>query len=518
MRKVYYSCKPQWGFQDLSIIKELNFLSGHHSQCVLKIFCTLSSYKPLGEKFPDFVNGTLVPYWKDLIITGIPKEVKYAVRCICSHIRERDESLLVGVLEEFVASMSGSELYLAGLISLGYFGTYLSDKFSKSWLLKLFNVSKNALDKLIFQDSESLTPDDDPWHQKTDLPYDIRCKVEALKAITRFVIRLNNKSLTNTVMDVLKKIIQGNGAYSETDKLTVSAKAWLRLTCGCCFLKLCDAKRIYDHIPRKAFFQMAKLMKDESPVVRRRFVTKLSKKLRQWKKQKFGLPSVFISYFALCALEKNYTLKSEMENELNQLYTGISQMHHQLPQVFPDFCVHVAVELLALLVYDTIDSIKSVEQVYSCLEFLFKALFETKNRIFVHFSTDYFSGVFDNIRECKNIVEPENDVLNKKMWAVCEIGKFFLSTVPFKLNNKAISPASRVDPSYILYCSIDNTNIKHLPKNVDKYLMESLIKRKVIVGAKTKVLLDEEETEYEESTSDEEQVHYNFHFCYNYLD
>lgn len=59
------------------------------------------------------------------------------------------------------------------------------------------------------------------------------------------------------------------------------------------------------------------LLQDESEFVRRMFVEKLHERLMQWKQQKFGLPSAFISYFVLAGLEQDEDVKSSMLHALN---------------------------------------------------------------------------------------------------------------------------------------------------------------------------------------------------------
>ena len=59
------------------------------------------------------------------------------------------------------------------------------------------------------------------------------------------------------------------------------------------------------------------LLLDESEFVRRMFVEKLRKRLMQWKQQKYGLSSTFISYFVLAGLEKNEDIKSSMLHALD---------------------------------------------------------------------------------------------------------------------------------------------------------------------------------------------------------
>jgi hypothetical protein len=59
------------------------------------------------------------------------------------------------------------------------------------------------------------------------------------------------------------------------------------------------------------------LLQDESEFVRHRFVEKLCDRLMQWKQQRYGLPSTFISYFVLAGLEQDEEMKSCMSRGLN---------------------------------------------------------------------------------------------------------------------------------------------------------------------------------------------------------
>jgi hypothetical protein len=59
------------------------------------------------------------------------------------------------------------------------------------------------------------------------------------------------------------------------------------------------------------------LLQDESEFVRRLFVEKLHERLMQWEKQRYGLPSTFISYFVLAGMEQDEDVKSCMLRALN---------------------------------------------------------------------------------------------------------------------------------------------------------------------------------------------------------
>lgn len=52
------------------------------------------------------------------------------------------------------------------------------------------------------------------------------------------------------------------------------------------------------------------LLQDESEFVCHGFVEKLCERLMQWKQQRYGLPSAFISYFVLAGLEQDENRKS----------------------------------------------------------------------------------------------------------------------------------------------------------------------------------------------------------------
>jgi hypothetical protein len=69
------------------------------------------------------------------------------------------------------------------------------------------------------------------------------------------------------------------------------------------------------------------LLQDESEFVRRLFVEKLRDRLMQWDRQRYGLPSMFISYFVLAATEQVEDIKSSM---FDTLYLCIQDKRQQV--------------------------------------------------------------------------------------------------------------------------------------------------------------------------------------------
>lgn len=236
---------------------------------------------------------------------------------------------------------------------------------------------------------------------------------------------------------------------------------------------------------------MATLMNDESEFVRCKFVEKLRERLMKWGQQRYGLPSTFISYFVLAGMEQDEDVKSCMLHALNlcvqdkrqqvwslvrvtRLFKSTSHLLTCCQQAVPEFCVQTALQIVARFVFDFADE-TSVHQAYVCLSFLLNSLLNSKNGKFGLLATDFYIKLFALMRSCRNAVNPEDEELNKKIWATCEIGEYLLSTVNPVVNNDAEAPGPIIDEKFHkIDPSIDNTDIKYLTANIETLLNETV--------------------------------------------
>ncbi|XP_021942836.1 sister chromatid cohesion protein PDS5 homolog A-B-like isoform X2 [Zootermopsis nevadensis] len=484
----YFYLMPHLAFQDDSTMDQLLFLltvdSHKYSLPAMKIFITLSAYKPLGEVYPAIVSDHLVPVWHAFATFGTPAQAKLAIRCLCSHTVE---PVITHILAEFTGLLDiHSKHYLTREVAVSHFARYLPN----------------------YTDTRCITYVTEMCHE-----------VEALKALTRLTIRLRETPYTERTLTILSKIVENGGAYASTNNLSTATKAWLRLTAGCAFLKICDIPCIYaKQVQKTYFFRMALLMNDESESVRRLFVEKLRERLMQWEQQRYGLPSMFISYFVLAGTEEAEDVKSCVLDALNlcvqdkrqqvwslvcvtRLFRNVSHLLTRCQQAVPEFCVQTAIQIVARYVFDFTDE-TSAHRAYTCLSFLLNSLLSSKNGKFGLLATDFYVKLFALMRSCKNAVTLDDEELNKKIWATCEIGEYLLSTVNPGVNNDAEAPVPILDETFQkIDPNIDNTEIKYLTRNMVKLLNMTVDSQ--LAGKFEDVEL---EAEGEECTSDDEEV------------
>ncbi|XP_023702035.1 sister chromatid cohesion protein PDS5 homolog B-A isoform X3 [Cryptotermes secundus] len=316
----YFYLMPCLAFKNESTMDQLLLLltvdDCHYSLPALKIFVTLSSYKPLGEVFPEFVSDHLVPLWFQFATSSTPTQAKLATCCLCSHA---SEPVISHILTELMKNLDlVDEHYLTKEVAVGHFATHLPNYTDTRCIAYVTEMCHKFVQKSIFQDLEDESSNDVQWYEKDCLPYETKCKVQALKALTRLTVRLREQTTTEKTLSILSKIVENGGAYSNINNLSTATKAWLRLTAGCAFLKICDVPYLYaKQVQKTYFFKMAVLMKDESESVQRLFVKKLCERLMQWEQQRYGLPSMFISYFVLAGTEQDEEVKSFISDALN---------------------------------------------------------------------------------------------------------------------------------------------------------------------------------------------------------
>ena len=112
-------------------------------------------------------------------------------------------------------------------------------------------------------------PDGD-WCEEDQLPEEIRCRVEGLKAIARWLVGMkDNVMAAQKTFRMLCAFISKTGDILDKGQLSEAEKAWLRVSAGNAMLKICEQKGVGDEYNAEQFLTLSSLM-----------VRKMSLKLR----------------------------------------------------------------------------------------------------------------------------------------------------------------------------------------------------------------------------------------------
>ncbi|KAF7284502.1 cohesin associated factor B pds5 [Rhynchophorus ferrugineus] len=410
---------------------------------VLSLLTFLGKYKCLYDQFPNLME-TLAPICKDLACTGTPKQAKGAIHCIHKNMPPLHDELFAQILESIKENLvPESPHYRTAIVALGH----IAFTFPEKYKVPIKNiVSRKIVKELLVKDSRDnredsgCINDSDSWCPEERLPEDTRCKVEGLKAMARWLLGLKQDTASaQKTFRMLNAFILHKGDLLQSGRLSKAEMSWLRLAAGCAMLKVCEQKGVGDQYTAEQFYNLSQLMCDEVKQVREIFATKLHKGLNKGLPSKC-LPLDFMGYYALAGREPENRLrtiiKNYMINDINRrrdyvktITMGGSVSDNramlQLPHILPDYMLVFAIPVLAheprLTRWDNVNELTVAQQ---CLWFILEPLV-TKND---YFSYGFYKTLIEKMKNHKDAVRPDDDHLNYKLWALCDLTTGLLLT------------------------------------------------------------------------------------------
>lgn len=408
---------------------------------VLSVFTFLGKYKCLYDQFPNLMN-TLAPICKELACTGTPKQAKGAIHCIHKNMPPLHDEIFAQILEAVKENLVlDSPHYRTAIVALGH----IAFTFPEKYKVPIKNiVSRKIVKELLVKDArdnkEDYINDDDPWCSEEDLPEDTRCKVEGLKAMARWLLGLKQDTASaQKTFRMLNAFILHKGDLLQSGRLSKAEMSWLRLAAGCAMLKVCEQKGVGDQYTAEQFYNLSQLMCDEVKQVREIFATKLHKGLNKGLPSKC-LPLDFMGYYALAGREPENRLRTiirnYMINDINRRRDYVktitmgganseSRAMLQLPHILPDYMLVFAIPVLAheprLTRWDNVSELQIAQQ---CLWFILEPLV-TKND---YFSYGFYKTLIEKMKNHKDAVRPDDDHVNYKLWALCDLTTGLLLT------------------------------------------------------------------------------------------
>ncbi|XP_014241753.1 sister chromatid cohesion protein PDS5 homolog B-B isoform X2 [Cimex lectularius] len=425
---------------------------------VMEVLTFLGKFRPLSEQFPDEMNQ-LLPICEEFAVNGTPKQAKQAIRCLYVNLGEHN-SLFNDILTKVKANLvpeSGN--YLTAIVALGHIAQNLPDKFPVH--IKVV-ISRKIVKELLVKSSETETtvPLDACWCEEDQLPFESKCKVEALKAMARWLLGLKTDTLSaQKTFRMLTAFIANKGDLLQCGKLSKAEMAWLRLTAGCAMLKICEQKGVGDQYFADQFYTLSTLANDEVPQVREKFLFKLHKGLARGLPSKC-LPLDFMGFYSLYGMEKDKKLKAKSKQFMvadiakrREYAKGITMgciggtdtALEKLGYILPDYMVLFSIAVLSHCPqFSSITDTESLQLMKSCLWHVLEPLL-SKNDFY---SFSFYKDIIDKTKLSKDALNVDNEVANQKIWALCDLAMALLLQKTTNFDFKEIPPVTRIPRLY----------------------------------------------------------------------
>ncbi|XP_029643842.1 sister chromatid cohesion protein PDS5 homolog B isoform X1 [Octopus sinensis] len=409
-------------FEDL-----LTFLKNEDeviSDLTLQIFVNTGSN--LKKDCPN-IYSSLLPVLQTTAKMGNIRQTKHAIKCISIVYKHEKESILQQVFEHVKKSLNPeSANFLTSIVSMGHIAQICPGEFST----EMKNVvSKLIVKDLLMQDRTQGVHVHDSWYADHAISEETQAKVLAMKMLVRWLLGLRNNagnSATSTLR-LLYTVIIHEGDLMERGKINKPELARLRLQAGCCMLKLAEEPCFAELITREQFQALALLINDSCYQVRLRFAMKLNKGLLSLR-----LPLEYMSIFSLAA---NDPVKERRAQVKQFLYANISKRREYLKQhatagskifsLLPDYMLPYTIHLLAhdpdLKSHDHMQALNIIKE---CLWFVMDPLMSRSE----DYNYAFFRRMIEDIKQTKDAQGPEDDEMNKKLYAVCDIALGLMMT------------------------------------------------------------------------------------------
>jgi len=276
--------------------------------------------------------------------------------------------------------------------------------------------------------------------------------------IARWLTGLKDDTISaQKTFRMLNAHLTSKGDLHESGKLSSAECSWLRLAAGCAMLKICEQKGVGDVYTVDQFYNLSQLAIDDVKQVRELFISKLHKGLAKGVPFKC-LPLDFMGFYVLCGLESDKKLKEMAKRYLiNDIakrrecikalsFTG-GENADQLPNIMPDYMLCFAVVILTHLpIYETNKDVQVLEQLKNALWFILEPLM-VKNE---NFSLQFYKMLLEMMKSHIAASEQPSDVLNHKMWALCDLSLTIIMSKATSYNdfNKEFPFRPSVPPLY----------------------------------------------------------------------
>ncbi|CAH1778266.1 unnamed protein product [Owenia fusiformis] len=407
-------------FHSVEVYETLLTLLKHEDDVIpdiaLQIFTNAG--QDLQENFSN-VFSSLLPVLQSVIKIGTPKQAKHAVKCI-EVLCTNKSAIYEQVFEYLKKSLTHESANLiTALVSLGHIAQICPAEFGAQ--MKAI-VTKVIVKEILMQDLAQNRNCKEKWLPEHRVSDETQAKVQSMKMMVRWLLglRSNATNCGSSTLRLLFTCIKNDGDLMEKGLICEAEKARLRLTAGCCVLKIAQDTSYTESLTNEQFQTAALLINDRNYEVRSQFAEKLHKGLMSLK-----LPLQFLSIFSLVGLEpmkeKRLHLKQCLVANITQRKAYLRRnpaAHNKIYSILPEYTMPYVVHLLSHdPEYKQYNDTESLTQIKDCLWFILEPLLakmETDNY-------NFFKKMFENIKQTKDAQCPDVEDANKKLYAVCDL-------------------------------------------------------------------------------------------------
>uniref|UniRef100_A0A0K2UC00 Sister chromatid cohesion protein PDS5 homolog BAlike [Bombus terrestris] n=1 Tax=Lepeophtheirus salmonis TaxID=72036 RepID=A0A0K2UC00_LEPSM len=421
------------------ILKLINYLkieSDHVGPMVLAIFTFIGKHKPIVEYLPE-LEGSITQICKEFIRKGTPKEAKQAVKCLYMNLSTSQDVVFNEILEIIKENLKPEKglSYRTAIVALGHIAFHLPQLYP----IQIKNlVSREIVKKLLMKDNTEPRVGIEEWVSDDKLPMETICKIEGMKMMARWLLGLKHDAISaQKTFRMLNAVIENKGDLLERNNPAPAERAWLRLSAGCAMLKICEQKGVGDEYSLEQFYNLSKLMVDEVPQVREKFLIKLHKGLGRGIPHKC-LPLDFMGLYALAGLDSDSRIRGMAKNYLssdisrrreyikvNLIAGNVGEKNSALlPKVMPDFTIVFSIPVLTHWVkYENHEDVDTLKEIQKALWFILEPLIKSDS-----YSFGFFKALIEGVKQHKDSLHPDEDSVNFKMWALCDLALSVLVT------------------------------------------------------------------------------------------
>ncbi|XP_008219648.1 PREDICTED: sister chromatid cohesion protein PDS5 homolog A isoform X1 [Prunus mume] len=414
----------------------------------------------------------IYPFLKRVCLEGNRVQSKYAVSAIAALVDTSKQFIFSSLCKELVDSLVGGQNIPTVLQSLGCLAQYS---------VSTFESQDGEITPCIYQKIFQVGSSDfvDSFNDASGCSDSCKLKIYGLKALVKSFLPHRGtqiKRQINVLWNILSTMLQ-KGETAEGITSCENDKACIRLAAAKSVLRL--SRRWDFHISPEIFHFTISMAKDDSPLVRRLFLDKAHKLLKE-----HAIPSRYACAFAIatsdCLKDLQYDSLKYMA-EFVKDYSREAQLH-QISGVqeglITDFPAYIVVFLIHLLAHDTsfppVDCLDEETYARFCspLFVLLQALINASNADgaldIVKDSVLYLICIFRAIKRSEDVIDVER---TSKLHILADIGHSFVT-----LTNRNGLSASHAPGQILLPSSLYKSNSRSLTHSCfDEHFVKRVI-------------------------------------------
>ncbi|XP_066923364.1 sister chromatid cohesion protein PDS5 homolog B-like [Clytia hemisphaerica] len=375
------------------------------------------------EEVDKSLSACFKPVLNKLVVTGSPKQSKYAVRCLLAMMKDSVVSL-ERLFTTLVDSLDEDETCYklqTTLSALGEMAILAPEVFETKHKMIIRDF---VVKKILVIDREKTSrkkEPDDEWGDESKVSEETTMKIEAIKLLVKWLLGLDSARTGDNALPVLRllcTIINNDGDLSGDGKISAINRSRLRLKAGSGLLKLAQQTKYTDQITVEQYHQVALIMQDSCCEVRDFFTTKLHKGL-----ETLRLPPSYMAIYALAAVDPSRERKQKVKQMIvknSQTRRDYTKQHSSVASkpyaVLPEYSLPYLVHLLA---HHPDFNHKDNESLLECKEYLWYFLEPILGSKAENYS--FLKKLLENIKRTKDALAGDDQTVNEKLYAVCDL-------------------------------------------------------------------------------------------------